>query len=149
MLLLSIAYNISAKKVQKNYPSWHWKVIQTLRKNWLFVWKVTSEIWWILMQAVGSLKICTLMGYFCRKYVIFQVHTEELRHGKWLIISKIICICFRWRNVFFGQKQPIELQLFGLSTACLKLSKFLMWFLKSGVSFCIKFAQFCNILAKT
>ena len=30
--------------------------------------------------------------------------------------------------------QPIESQLFGISTDCLKLSKFLIWFLKSGVS---------------
>ena len=31
--------------------------------------------------------------------------------------------------------KPIEFQLFGLSTASLKFSKFLIWFLKSGVSF--------------
>ena len=35
VLLLSIAYKVSAKKV-KNYLSWHWRVIQTLKKNWLF-----------------------------------------------------------------------------------------------------------------
>ena len=35
-------------------------------------------------------------------------------------------------NVIF---QTIEFQLFGLFTACLKVSKFLIWFLKSGVSF--------------
>ena len=57
--------------------------------------------------------------------------------------------CFIWRNVFFGQKQPIEFQLFGLSTDCLKLSKSLMWFLKPGVSSWINFAPFCNILTKT
>ena len=33
VLLLSIAYKVSAKKVQKNYLSWHWKKIQTLKKN--------------------------------------------------------------------------------------------------------------------
>ena len=27
--LLSIAYKVSAKKVTKNYLSWHWRVIQT------------------------------------------------------------------------------------------------------------------------
>ena len=36
VLLLSIAFKVSAKKVQKNYLSWHWKKIQTLKKNWLF-----------------------------------------------------------------------------------------------------------------
>ena len=44
VLLLSIAYKVSAKKAQKNYLSWHWKKIQTLKKNWLFVWKVTWGI---------------------------------------------------------------------------------------------------------
>ena len=73
VLLLSIAYKVSAKKVQKSYLSWHWRVIQTLNKNSFFVWKMTWEIWWILTRAVKNLKICTLMGYFCQKYVMFQL----------------------------------------------------------------------------
>ena len=73
VLLLSIAYKVSAIKVQKNYLSWHWKEIQTLKKNWLFVWKMTWEIWWTLTWAGESLKICTLMGYFCRNYVVFEL----------------------------------------------------------------------------
>ena len=52
VLLLSRAYNVSAKKVQKNYPSWHWGVIQTLKKtDFLFE---TWEIWWIFTQVVES-----------------------------------------------------------------------------------------------
>ena len=43
VLLLSIAYKLSAKNGQKNYLSWHWKMIQTLNKNWLFVWKGHEE----------------------------------------------------------------------------------------------------------
>ena len=90
VLLLSIAYKVSAKKVQKNYLSWHWKEIQTLKKNWLFVWKMTWGIWWTLTRAVESLKICTLMGYFCRKCVMFELkNTEELCHEKWLMVSKM------------------------------------------------------------
>ena len=73
VLLLSIAYKVSAKKVQKNYLSWHWKKIQTLKKNWLFVWKMTWENWWTLTRSMESLKIFTLMGYFCRKYVMFEL----------------------------------------------------------------------------
>ena len=38
VLLLSVGYKVSAKKVQKNDLSAHWRVIQTLKKNWLFVW---------------------------------------------------------------------------------------------------------------
>ena len=86
VLLYSIAYKVSAKKVQKNYVSWHWKKIETLKKNWLFVWKMTWETWWTLTREVESLKICTLMGYYCRKYVMFeQKNTEELCREKWLI----------------------------------------------------------------
>ena len=88
VLLLSIAYKVSAKKVQKNYLSWHWKKIQTLKKNWLFIWKMTWGIWWTLTWAVESLKICTLMGYFCRKYVMFeqkQYRGKELCREKWFI----------------------------------------------------------------
>ena len=68
-----IAYKVSATKVQKNYLSWHWKRIQTLKKNWLFIWKRTWEIWRTLTFAVVSLKIFTLMGYFCRKYAMFEL----------------------------------------------------------------------------
>ena len=72
-LYLRIAYKVLAKKVQKTYHSWHWRVIQTLEKNWLFDWKITWGIWWILTRAVESLKMLTLMGYFCRKYVMFEL----------------------------------------------------------------------------
>ena len=34
-LFLSRAYNVSARKFQTNYVSWHWRVIQNLRENWL------------------------------------------------------------------------------------------------------------------
>ena len=74
VLLLPIAYKVSAKKVRKSYLSWHWKVIQTLQENWLFVWKMTSGIWRILTRAVESLKVCTLMGYCCQKYVMFELN---------------------------------------------------------------------------
>ena len=73
VLLWSIAYKVSAKKVQKSYLSWHWRVIQTLNKNSFFIWKMTWEIWWILTRAVENLKICTFMGYFCQKYVMFEL----------------------------------------------------------------------------
>ena len=63
---LSKACKYLDKKVQKSYVSWHWRVIQSLKKNWLLVPKMTWGIWWILMRAVASLKICTLMCYFCQ-----------------------------------------------------------------------------------
>ena len=73
-LLLSIAYKISAKKVQKCYLSWQWWVIQTLKKNELFVWKMTRGIWLILTAPVDSLKIWTMIDCFCWKYVMFELN---------------------------------------------------------------------------
>ena len=40
-LLLNKSYKVSAKKVQKSYLSWHWRVIQILNKNWLVVSNMT------------------------------------------------------------------------------------------------------------
>ena len=61
---LSKAYKYLDEKVQKSYVSWHWRVMQSLKKNWLLVPKMTWGIWWILMWPVASLKVCTLMCYF-------------------------------------------------------------------------------------
>ena len=33
-LLLSKAYKDLTEKVQKSYVSWHWRVMQSLKKNW-------------------------------------------------------------------------------------------------------------------
>ena len=47
--------------------------MQKLKKNWILLLYMTWGIWWILMRAVASLKICTLMCYFCRKYIMFEL----------------------------------------------------------------------------
>ena len=54
-LLLVKVYRISAKKVQRSYVSWHWRVIQNLKKNQFVVSKMT-RVWWILILALKSLK---------------------------------------------------------------------------------------------
>ena len=36
-LLLSKAYKDLNEKVHKRYVSWHWRVVQSLEKNWLLV----------------------------------------------------------------------------------------------------------------
>ena len=106
VLLFSIACKVSAKKVQKNYLSWHWKKIQkeTLKKSWLFVWKMTWENWWTLTQAVESLKICTLMGYFCRKYVMF-----EQKKYRGTVLWKMTYIWFqKWQVIWWIFTQVVE-----------------------------------------
>ena len=42
-LLLSKVYIVWAKKVQRSYLSWHWRVMQNLKKNWLVAWKMTRN----------------------------------------------------------------------------------------------------------
>ena len=89
VLLLSIAYQVAAKNVKKNYLSQHWRKIQTLKKNWLFIWKMTWGIW-TLTWAVESLKLCTLMDYFCRKYVMLELkRNREVVSWKITYVSKI------------------------------------------------------------
>ena len=91
VLLLSIVYKVSTKKVQKSYLLWHWRVIQTMKKNSLLVWKMTWEIWWILTRAVKNLKICTSMWYLLSKVCnvwakIIQTHCvvkNDLWFQKW------------------------------------------------------------------
>ena len=73
VLLLSKAYKYLDEKVKKSYVSWHWRVMQSLRKNWLLVPKMALEIWWILRWAEASLKIFTLMCYLCQRYIKFQL----------------------------------------------------------------------------
>ena len=41
--LLCKVYNVWPKKVQRSYISWHWRVMQNLKKNWLVVWKWHEE----------------------------------------------------------------------------------------------------------
>ena len=64
LFLLCKLFNVWPKKVQRSYLSWHWRVMQNLKKNWLVVWKMTWGIWQIFTRALESLKIGTLMGSF-------------------------------------------------------------------------------------
>ena len=73
VLLFLIAYIVSASKVPKSCLSWQWKKIQTLIKNPLFVWKTTWGVSWTSTRALKRLKICMLITYFCRKYVMFEL----------------------------------------------------------------------------
>ena len=70
---LAQVYNIWPKKVQRSYLSWHWRVMQNLKKNWLVVWKITWGIWQIFITTLGSVKIGTFMGSFCPKYKMHEL----------------------------------------------------------------------------
>ena len=62
---LSKVHNV--KKVQRSYVSWHWRVMQGLKKNSLVVWKMTWRIWKIFIRTLESVKIGTFLGSFCPK----------------------------------------------------------------------------------
>ena len=89
-LLLSKAYKDLFENVQKSYVSWHWTVIQSLRENWFLVPKMTWWIWWILMQAMASLKICTLIWYFCQYYIKFLLKKHRrILSWQWRVIQTL------------------------------------------------------------
>ena len=65
----------------QSIESFRWKsteelCLMTLKSDAKFEEKLTlgsqNDISWILMRAVASLKIGTLMCYFCRKYIMFE-----------------------------------------------------------------------------
>ena len=105
-VLLSKVYNFWAKKVQRSYVSWHWRVMQNLKKNWHAVWKMTWRIWQIFTRALGSLKIGTLMGSFYPKLKMFQLKSYrrvmlwqwrimQILKRNWLVVSKLAWAIWR------------------------------------------------------
>ena len=72
-IVLSKAYKYLDEKIQKSYVSLHWRVTQSLKKNWLLVPKVTWAIWWIFTQPLKSLKISLWWS------ILFKVFEFELK----------------------------------------------------------------------
>ena len=93
------------EKIQRSYLSWHWRVMQSLKKNWCIVWKMTWGIWQIFTRALRSVKIGTLMGSFCPKQKMHELkiyrgimwnHTEEW----WKIWRGIDFLFQNWHKEF-------------------------------------------------
>ena len=90
-LLLCKVFNVWPKKVQRSYLSWHWKVMQNLKRNWFLVWKMTWWSWQIFTRALENVKIGTLMGHFCPKKNVYELktyrgvmcHDNEESYKKW------------------------------------------------------------------
>ena len=105
-VLLNKVYNFWAKKVQRSYVSWHWRVMQNLKKNWHAVWKMTWRIWQIFTRALESLKIGILMGSFYPKLKMFQLKSYrrvmswqsrimQILKRNWLVVSKLAWAIWR------------------------------------------------------
>ena len=63
-MLLSKAYKDLDENIQKSYVSCQWSVMQSLKKNWLLVSKMTWRIWWIFTQPLKSPKISLWWAIF-------------------------------------------------------------------------------------
>ena len=92
--LLCKVYNILAKKIQRSYILWHWKVMQNLNKNWITVWKMTGGIWQIFTGGLESFKIGTLMRSFYPKQKMY-----ELKIYRWVICHGNEELCKIWRGI--------------------------------------------------
>ena len=70
--------NVLARKCQRNYVSWRWKVMQNLRGNWLVAWKMRRNLVNFHASSWKSENL-HLMGSFCRNIYSFRWKgTEEL-----------------------------------------------------------------------
>ena len=62
--------NVFAKNVQRSYVSLLWKLMQNLKKNW-------SVVWWILTQALESLKIFHFHWFlFCNVLIVWPKNVQ-------------------------------------------------------------------------
>ena len=94
-------YNVWPNKLQRSYISWHWRVMQYLKKNWLVVWKMTRGIWadfhqhtwkcqrWyfhgILLSKVKNVRAKNLQ----RSYMLWQWRMMQNLKRNWLVCSKL------------------------------------------------------------
>ena len=123
-LFFSIAYKVSAKKVQ-NYLSWHWRLIEALKKNLTFCLKNYMKNLVNFNASSGKsenlhfdglllLKVC---NFGAKKIQRSCVVKNDLWFQKWQgiwwvftqVVEKIldkssVYIFFSWRNIFFGQR---------------------------------------------
>ena len=108
--------------------------MQILKKNWLFVSKMI-KIWWILTWTLKILKIPTMIGSICTKYISFDLKKHR---GVILHALKIDKNFWRKADLWFG-KWNGEFGKFSLEH--LKVSKLGIW----GDSFVIENAWAKNL----
>ena len=49
LMLLTKVYDVWAKKLQRDYVWWHWRLMPNLKENWLVLSKMTYRIWEIFV----------------------------------------------------------------------------------------------------
>ena len=143
-------------KKYRRVLSWLWRMIKSLRKADLwFQYDMRNFVNVHLMTQKSE--IFTLMGSFYPKYIRFELKKIRRSYLSWkwtamqnpyLAVLKMVW-GINWTFIRALKSLKKCILTFEVSTAYLKLFKFFMWFSKPGVSFCINFAPFCNILSKT
>ena len=96
--LLCKVFKVWSKKVQRSYFSWHWKLMQNLKKNWFVVSNMT-RIWWILTWTLESFKKSYFNGLLLN-YILFQ-----LKKYRGVIFHDTEEWCKIWRktDLWFGK----------------------------------------------
>ena len=101
-------YNVWAKKLQRSYVSWYWRVIQNLKKNLFVVSKMIREIWKIFTRRLSSPKIGTFMGSSYPKWKMYELKTyrEVVYHDneQWCKIRRGIELPFQNWHEKFGKR---------------------------------------------
>ena len=76
-LLLFKSYEVSSKKLQKSYLSWHWRVIQSLKKNWLW-FRIWHEEFGEFLPNHSKVRKFHSNGHFL--FPVYKVWAKKFRH---------------------------------------------------------------------
>ena len=93
---------------------WNLGVMQISKKNWFVLSKMT-RIWWILTWALRILKIYSLIGFFCAKYITLDLkkYREVILHNteEWCKIWRKTDLCFGKWHEEYGKFSPDHLKV--------------------------------------
>ena len=100
--------------MQGSYVSWQWGMMQKSKRNWLVSSKLTWEIEEFWPEHWKISKMCTLMGCFWSKYVMFELkmYRGAMFYGieYWCKIWSKRNMCFQKWHEEFSKLSPEHVQ---------------------------------------
>ena len=129
---MSKSYEFSAKIVHKSYLSWHWRMMQSLRKNWLVISNMTWVIWGIFTQPFKSLKITLTWALFVHK--VYRVWAKKYR-------GVIFHDTEQWCKIWINPDLVVSKMAWGIGLTFIRALKSLKNCTLTG-SFCPKHIMF-------
>ena len=101
------------KKVLKTHLPWHWKLMQSLKKNWLVVSNIYDMRNLVNFHpTTQKSKNFTPMGYFCPKYMRFELkkYRGVIFHDteQWWKIWKTLTLWFQKWHEELGDLSSLE-----------------------------------------